>query len=253
MNAPAFLERLAELGPKSDRLWLAALTIGLAFTLIAAYGAPGDGNFWAYAGLLIRGSLYFTASERLSGKGGALITRLFTLGLVAGLFELLVDYGLVHWITAGRLVYLTGGDVVLLASPVWMPLAWACVIAELGYPGLRLYGILKRTRSDRTALVFAALIAAISASVTVGFYEYFAFRAGWWRYEPAHVMIGTACAAFIPLGEGLMFLALPVIAARSIAEAETRPRAAALWGGARFAIAIALGYAMAYGLLEVRS
>jgi hypothetical protein len=253
MNAPAFLERLAELGPKSDRLWLAALTVGLGFTLIAAYGAPTDGNFWAYAGLIIRGSLYFTAGERLKGQGGALIARLFALGLVAGVFELLVDYGLVHWITSGRLVYLTGGDVVLLASPVWMPLAWACVIVELGYPGLRLFGIFRRTSSDRKALVLATFIAAAGAAVTVGFYEYFAFRAGWWRYEPARVMIGSACAAFIPFGEGLMFLALPMVAARSIAEAEARPRAAAFSGGARFAVAIAVGYAIAYGLLEARS
>jgi hypothetical protein len=44
-----------------------------------------------------------------------------------------------------------------------------------------------------------------------------------------------------------------MVAARSIAEAEARPRAAAFSGGARFAVAIAVGYAIAYGLLEARS
>jgi hypothetical protein len=29
---------------------------------------------------------------------------------------------------------------VLLASPIWMPIAWACVIVELGYPAVRLFG-----------------------------------------------------------------------------------------------------------------
>ena len=49
-----------------------------------------------------------------------------------------------------------------------------------------------------------------------------------------------------------MFLALPWIAARSISEAESLPRAAAVSGGARFAGAIAVGYALAYAALEMR-
>lgn len=247
-----FRARLNELSSASDLRWFVALSIGLLLTLVAAYVTPNDGNFWAYAGLLLRASVYITAAERLPDRGGVIITRLFALGVVAGLFELLVDYGLVHWVSSGRLVYLTGADIVLLASPVWMPLAWACVIVELGYPGLRLLSILSRTMPTMRAAVIATVVAASSAAVTVGFYEFFAFRAGWWRYEPAHVMLGSACAAFVPLGEGLMFLALPWIAARSISEAETLPRAAAVSGGARFAGAIAVGYALAYAALEMR-
>jgi hypothetical protein len=252
LSDPAFRAHLRELGTASDRLWLLALTIGLAFTLVAAYGRSGDGNFWAYACLLLRGAFYLTAGERLRGHGGTLITRLFALGVVAGMFELLVDWGLVHWVSTGRLVYLGANDVVLLASPVWMPLAWACVTVELGYPALRLFGALADSAGDRRAAAIAAAVGAVAAAVTVGFYEYFAFRAGWWRYESARVMIGSACAAFIPVGEGLMFLALPWIAARSIADADRAPRTAAVTGGLRFACAIAAGYAAAYLLLEVR-
>jgi hypothetical protein len=85
----------------------------------------------------IPASLYFRAGAVLEGCGGEVLSDLFNLGLVAGIFEILVDYGLIHWITNGRLVYLTGNDVILLASPLWMPVAWACVIAELGYPAMR--------------------------------------------------------------------------------------------------------------------
>ena len=41
----------------------------------------------------------------------------------------------------------------------------------------------------------ASLVGGLTAGVFIGLYEYFAFRAGWWKYEPARVMIGPYCAA----------------------------------------------------------
>src|SRR5262245_26118619 len=191
LHDPRFLRRVDELSRRSDLVWFVALNVGLGFTLVAAYLSPG--SFWAYAGLLIRASLYLWAGDALRGRGGETLRRLFEMGLVAGTFELLVDYGLVHWVHSGKLIYLGGNDVVLLASPIWMPRAWACVIVELGYPAVRLFGILRRP-------VLATLITATGAGVTVGFYEYFAYRAQWWKYEPARRMIGNFCAVFIPAG-----------------------------------------------------
>ena len=129
---PTFHRRLDELSASSDCLWLVALTTGLTFTLIAAYpfAHTASGVFWAYAGLLIRGGLYLWAGDGLRGRGGETIEMLLGLGLVAGLLEILIDWPLIHWVPTGRLVYLTGNDVVLLGSPIWMPLAWACVIVE---------------------------------------------------------------------------------------------------------------------------
>ena len=138
---------------------------------------------------------------------------------------------------------------VLLASPIWMPVAWACVIVELGYPALRLFGILRRRTTTARAAIAASVAIAIGAGVTVGFYEYFAYRAGWWKYAPAHVMIGSFCAAFIPLGEAFMFLAIIPIAMRALSR-QDRPVAAAIEGGVTFAAAIFGGYALAYLLLE---
>ncbi len=251
LENPAFLRRVRELSRSSDLVWLVAMSTGLGFTLIAAYGfafSP-SGKFWAYASLFIRASLYLWSGEALAGRGGEMLARLFKIGLVAGTFELLVDWWLIHWVTNGRLVYLTGNDVVLLGSPVWMPLAWACVIVELGYPAVRLFGIFRQRISTRTAAVIASLISASAAGVTVGLYEYFAYRANWWRYERANAMIGDFCALYIPLGEFFMFLPALFIMARACS-CDQRPLATTIAAGVQFAAAIAIGYAAAYLLLE---
>ena len=254
LASEGFLARVGELGGRSDLMWFVALNVGLAFTLVAAYVVPfsAEGKFWAYAGLFIRASCYLWAGEALRGRGGEVLDRLFRLGLVAGAFELLVDWGLIHWIERGRLVYLTGNDVVLLGSPVWMPLAWACVIVELGYPAVRLFGWFARRASIGAAALWASLIAAALAGVTVGFYEYFAYRASWWKYEPANAMIGEFCALYIPLGEFLMFLPVLFIVAPAL-EGERRSVARLIVAGIQFAICIAIGYALAWLLLEGRA
>jgi hypothetical protein len=250
--APVFAQRLEELSGSSDAAWAAGMTIGLTLTLVAAF-APlptAGGTMCAYLGLFLRAALYASAGEWLRGRGGATIVALLRLGLVAGAFELVVDWWLVNGVTNGRLDYLGTRDVVLLASPIWMPLAWACVIVELGYPVVRLFSVLRTRMSARAAAIVASCVVAVFAGVTIGFYEYFAFRAGWWRYAPAHAMIGSFCALFIPVGEAFMFLAMLPIAARALAR-EDRPVTSAVVGGFAFSIAIWLGYALAYLLLEV--
>jgi hypothetical protein len=253
LEDPEFLRRIGELSAKSDRLWLAALSVGLGFTLIAAcvFDFSPTGKFLAYVGLSIRASLYFRAEVVLEGLGGEVLSDLFKLGLVAGIFEIFVDWGLIHWISNGRLVYLTGNDVVPLASPLWMPVAWACAIAELGYPAMRLFRWLKTSMNTNRAAVIASLLTGLAALVTVGTYEYLAYKANLWRYEKANVMLGDSYALYIPFGEFLMFLAILPIGAR-VLSMNHRRQAAFIEGGAAFALAIASGYALAYLLLEVR-
>lgn len=271
LEDPRFQVRLRQLGRASDLVWFAALATGISFTLIGAfffvYPESPSGKFWAYAGLFVRASLYLWSKEALHDRGGETIFRLFALGLVTGTWELLIDWALIHWVTNGRLVYLSGNDVVLLGSPVWMPLAWACVIVELGYPAVRLFGLLQgkspgqplspgRSPLGRgegktiASAILVSLAVGIGAGITVGFYEYFAYKAGWWKYEPAHAMIGDFCALYIPLGEFFMFLAILPIAARAIRNDE-RPLSAAITAGGLFAAAIVAGYALAYLLLEL--
>lgn len=254
LRHPTFLKHVSELGSGSDRIWLVGASTGLIFTLIAAYFFPVEtsqaGVFWAYASILIRMGLYWTAKENLEGRGGESLTILFQIGLVAGFFELLVDFALVHGVQSGKLIYLGKNDVVLLASPIWMPFAWACVIVEMGYPAMRLFGIFSRNLSTGKAAAFASVLIGLMSGVTVGLYEYFAARAGWWRYEPAKAMIGKDCALFIPAGEFLMFLCILPITASVINNANKR-RSAIVWGGTLFAVAIGAGYFLAYLVLEV--
>lgn len=248
---PSFAQRLAELSAASDRVWIAGMSIGLGLTLVAAY-APlpaNGGTTCAYLGLLIRAAMYLASGEAIAQRGGATLSALLGLGIVAGAFELIVDWWLVNGVTNGRLDYLGARDVVLLASPLWMPLAWACVIVELGYPALRLFAIMRNRMNDSRAAIIASIVIAIGAGVTIGFYEYFAYRAGWWKYAPAHAMIGSFCALFIPVGEALMFLTILPIAARAFAR-DDQPVKSAITGGAAFSIAIFAGYAIAYAVLE---
>jgi len=249
--SPTLSRHLDELSPASDRIWLTGMATGLSLTMLAAF-APlpaGGGTMCAYLGLLVRSALYLCASEALQTRGGVILTRLYWMGIVAGLFELIVDWWLVNGIANGRLDYLGARDVVLLASPVWMPLAWACVIVELGYPALRLFALTRTRMQPRRAAILVSIVIAIAAGMTVGFYEYFAYHAGWWKYAPAHAMIGSFCALFIPVGEALMFLTILPIAAQTLSR-DDRPVASAVAGGAAFSLAIFAGYALAYLLLE---
>src|ERR1700675_690406 len=176
--SPNFARHIEALSPASDAMWVGGMTTGLVLTLVAAF-APlpaSGGTMCAYLGLFIRTALYASAGETLPRRGGATIVALLRVGIVAGLFELIVDWWLVHGVANGRLDYLGARDVVLLASPVWMPLAWACVIVELGYPAVRLFGGLRARIDPRRAALIASVVIALAAGVTVGFYEYFAYR-----------------------------------------------------------------------------
>src|SRR5262245_29642589 len=96
LDNPRFDRRMNELSSASDRVWLFGLVVGLSLTLVAAYpfAHTPSGNFWAYAGLLIRTCAYLWAEDRLRGRGGETLGTLLRVGLVAGLLEILVDWAL---------------------------------------------------------------------------------------------------------------------------------------------------------------
>ena len=237
---------LAQLGRDTDLLWLAGNAIGLGLTLVAAYLVPLHGLALAYLAVLLRIALYVVAGSRL---GLLYFDRMLRLGLVAGVFEIFADYVLVEVLPTGGLVYLTR-DAVLLESPLYMPLAWACVIVELGYVPVRVYGLLRgRGRARAAPAAIASVLGGTLAGLAIGLYEYFAFRAGWWKYEPAAAMIGPACAAYIPLGECLMFLGILPIFTAMVRGRDPARSGPVLWGIA-FAGLILVSYVVAWVLLE---
>ena len=226
---------------QTDLVWLLGTSSAMVATLILVYLFPYPehkaGQFWVYAAVLWRVMLYWGYGRTANGK---VFLNLLGIGLVAGFVELLTDYFLVNWIDTGRLVYTNSNDVVFLASPAYMPFAWACVVVEFGYLILRLGKV--------TNSFVGTLIGALSAGVAIGFYELFAYKAGWWHYTPARAMIGEHCALYIPLGEFLMFLPFLWIVRRTerIADSHTR----SIVAGALFGVTIFLAYASAYLILE---
>lgn len=196
---------------RTDLVWVAGNACGLGATFIAAYLDPHDGLFWAYATVLSRLLLYAWA-----GRTAAIFRELLSMGLVAGVLELLADY---------------------------MPFAWACVVVEFGYLLLRLAGALRRAW-------LASIVGGAVAGTAIGVYEFFAFRAGWWYYQPAHAMLGATCALYIPVGEFLMFSGFIYIFRHSESEPDWLRRA--LLRGTLFGIATFAAYAAAYAALELR-
>ena len=227
---------------KTDLICLLGMSITLSLTLISSYVTPWPayktGYFWAYIILLSRYFLYWTVGGYEETK---IFRSLLYIGVVAGFVELLADYWLVHGISAGRLIYMRY-DVVLCASPIWMPIAWATTIVEFSYIILRMVDLIRKPW-------LASILGGLMAGTGIGIYEFFAVKCGWWYYAPAKVMIGNYCALYIPLGEALLFLCFYSVfnSTRSITNAQAR----IIMAGTSFGLLIFLAYAVAYYLLEV--
>ena len=229
---------------KTDLVWFTGMAFGFGLTLLSVIFTPWPayktGQFWVYATIFARLLLYWSAGEHADTK---IFKSLLSMGLVVGVVELLADYWLVNGITAGRLNYFSTmhNDVVLLASPIWMPFAWAAVTVEFGYLILRLADIFKNPW-------LASIVGAVNAGIGVGIYEYLALYCGWWYYEPAKVMIGKACAVYIPAGEALLFLLFYLIFSKT--RAIKTPRTQAAVSGIIFGLWIFASYAIAHFVLE---
>jgi hypothetical protein len=260
-----FQAHLHQPGWDSDRLMLFVGLLGTACEFIAHIIHRDSGKFWAYVALLITAGLFIWAKEGLAGRGGEVIWRLFQIGLIAGTLEILVDWALIDWVTHGRLYYKSTktwdgtsviNDVVLLGSPIWMPLAWACLITVLGYFAMRLYKLWLPKFGETKSMLLVCFLIAIQAGISVGFNEWLAADAEWWVYGPACHMFPpaswncTRCPTCIPLGEAFQFFLLLPVAAVAFTRDDTEPLEGALIGGGLFAVVIALGYSLSYLLLE---
>lgn len=118
-------------------------------------------------------------------------------GLVTGFSELLADYWLVKGIN--DLVY-ASPEPMLVASPAYMPFAWAVILTQIGFIGWRLATLFN--------LVKASIIVGIMGGVIIPFYEHSAKGAAWWVYNDwAHEFWNAPY--YIILGEALICLVLP--------------------------------------------
>lgn len=132
-------------------------------------------------------------------KDDRFLGKLIIFGLVAGVTELLADAWLVE---QTKTLFYEQGEPLLVDSPIYMPVAWAVVLVQIGYIG---YHIAKRK-----GLLIGTLAAGAIGGVIIPVYESCAKGAGWWYYNDPQHMFWNA-PYYIILGEFLLALALPYL------------------------------------------
>ena len=117
-------------------------------------------------------------------------------GVAAGFTELIADWWLVN--ETQSLVY-APNEPKLVASPVYMPFAWALLMVQIGAIAHWLRNCMPVWR--------AALVTGLIAGVNIPLYESLARNADWWFYQSTPMVWGAPY--YIILGEFL--LALPLV------------------------------------------
>ena len=117
-------------------------------------------------------------------------------GVAAGFTELIADWWLVN--RTQSLVY-AQDEPMLVASPIYMPFAWALLLLQIGAIGHWLARCMPMLR--------AALLTGLVAGVNIPLYESLARTADWWIYQSTPMVWGAPY--YIILGEFL--LALPLV------------------------------------------
>lgn len=171
-------------------------TVGITF-IIAALSARFD---WGpISALLLSVGMFSVILSYTFRNHDMFIKKLLVLCLTAGVFELVADNWLVNGIKS--LIY-QPYELMIWASPVYMPFSWAVVLLQVGYIGNL---ILRKFN-----LLVASVFSMILGMLFIPTFEYFAKFASWWAYRPSeHMLFYTP--DYIVLGEGLICLILPAI------------------------------------------
>lgn len=155
-----------------------------------------------YANFLVVQSTALTSAAAVGSYGLALalasryepLRHLVAVGTVAGLVELAGDAFLVA--VADSLVY-PATHPMLWASPAYMPLAWAVLVAFIGYLALRLHAV--------AGLAAAVVGPAVFAFVSEAGFESFASHGGGWTYVAAPAAWVGNAPLFVLVAEAAMF------------------------------------------------
>ena len=128
-----------------------------------------------------------------------LMIKLLVFATIAGILELPTDDYLVTGIDS--LVY-PENEPMIWSSPLYMPLAWANVLIQLGYYGL----LLARWKG----VPAASVILCIAGGMYIPLYEHLAADANWWIYNQNTTMIFNA-PVYVIVCEALISLSLPYL------------------------------------------
>jgi len=124
-------------------------------------------------------------------------------GVAAGFTELIADWWLVN--VTESLVY-APGEPMLVASPMYMPFAWALVMMQLG--------VVAHWLRENFSVAKAAVIAGMIGGVNIPLYESLARSADWWIYQKTPMLFGAPY--YIILGEVLIVEPLVWLADRLV-------------------------------------
>ncbi len=242
------LKKLADgLGLETDLWWLAMMMAGLLATFLAAFAYPGAAQFWVWFTVVLRLSMAVGISQQ---PWGGVFGQLLPFGLAVGAFSIFGDFLLVNWHERGQRVYPEGTGV-LLASPLYVPLFWACLVVEYGYAILRLWGLLEKKLGGETGTYVAMLLGGVLVALWTACTDFWAVKAGWWTYKPGVREIKESCALYVVIGQFLIFVPFLHLFGRFLACPGTRLYSA-VRHGAIYGLVIFLGYIAGHALVERR-
>jgi hypothetical protein len=188
----------------------AAFVLGtIVVTLLVAWLSSTFALGWRSAFLLAVG-MYAVLWGFAIATSDRFLPRLLLFGLAAGIVELAADCWLVR--STASLVY-PNAEPMIACSPLYMPLAWAVVLTQVGYLGWLI--------SRRERMWEAIVLTFVIGILFIPLFEHFAKGAGWWYYRDVPMLGNTPL--YIILGEGLICMTLPAFFAfeahRTIAKA----------------------------------
>ncbi len=180
-------------------LTLVTLAVCLVGDTIAALLGLGWVAAWATTAILLAIYGLYLAATR-----DPVIARLTLFGLVVGFGELPADAFGVS--TTQTLVYWPGGPFIW-DTPLYMPLSWIVVIAQLGFIGAYLVPRWGARRASLAMMIFGG--------INIPIYECLAKFAHYWYYHNTPMLFGVT-PYYVILAEALLSLTLPVLAYRAI-------------------------------------
>jgi hypothetical protein len=236
-----------DLGLETDLWWLAMMMVGLMATFLAAFAYPGASLFWAWLAVVLRLSMAACLTQQ---PWGGVFRALLPFGLAVGAFSIFGDFLLVNWHERGQRIYPAGGGV-LLSSPLYIPLFWACMVVEFGYAIFRIWSLLEKSLPGEGGLYLSMLLGAVLVALWTACTDFWAVKAGWWFYEPGVREVKDSCALYVVIGHFLIFVPFLPLFESYLACAGTRLYAA-LRHGMIYGVVIFLGYVAGHALVERR-
>ena len=175
---------------REDRFVFLSVFLMLLLNLPASYWGLG----WQSAAFNT-GLVCLVFAVYIVRKRSARLLGWAMLGVAAGFTELMADWWLVN--KTQSLVY-APGEPFIVASPIYMPFAWALIILQTG--------VIAQWLKRRLPAGLAMIIAGLFGGLNIPLYEHLAHDANWWIYRDTPMLFNAPY--YIILGEFLLVLPL---------------------------------------------